>query len=138
MTSWHGPVFRGQVIDPTAFDALIDYHWPGNVRELRNIIERIITLSTTRVMDATSVCSAIGEANTFNNEKFKLSRKQIVRASSLINALEKENGNKEKAAQLLGVNRATVFRWIKELGIDQILADNSHYQKVKTLKQGAL
>lgn len=125
-------------IDPTAFDALIDYHWPGNVRELRNIIERIITLSTTRVMDATSVCSAIGEANTFNNEKFKLSRKQIVRASSLINALEKENGNKEKAAQLLGVNRATVFRWIKELGIDQILADNSHYQKVKTLKQGAL
>lgn len=123
-------------IDPSAFDVLLKHDWPGNVRELKNVIERIITLATSRVIDAESVRATVDdEAAKFSqSRKLKLNRKEILHAGEVIRALEQENGNRAKAAQLLGVHRATFFRWLKQLGIDDIMADPSLYERIRSRK----
>ncbi len=123
-------------IDSSAFDALIEHDWSGNVRELRNVIERIITLTSNRTIDRAAVVDALGEKKTKTgmNSNLKLNRKDSLRASAIIDALEKENNNRNRAADLLGIHRTTFFRWIKQFGIDSIMADPMLRQRIRAQK----
>jgi DNA-binding NtrC family response regulator len=106
-------------IDYEAMQALLAYDWPGNVRELRNTIERATVL-------------ADGEVITMHDltDKFRTLDIEGVSTSSLRQALDEfereyirrsmtENkGNKEAAANKLGVDLATLYRKLKKLRIE--------------------
>lgn len=107
------------LVDDNTLAILLDYRWPGNVRELKNIIqfalvrsrgEKILPLHLPQEI-AKDKNVALGIKIRKNDEattpvKGKLS------VDSAKNAIEKTGGNKSKAARLLGVGRATLYRFI--------------------------
>lgn len=103
-------------IDRQALAALMDYDWPGNVRELQNAIQfafvksrgrKIITLNDLPMeLQNTSLPPAnlAGPLPLARVNNHRLTREAIDQA------LMRANGNKSKAAQILGVSRATLYR----------------------------
>ena len=93
--------------------ALARRNWPGNVRELRNEVARLCILSEGDLDDPTLV----SRPATFGLGD--LSVKEIVPISELERraihaALEKTNGDKRKAAEMLGISRAKIYQRLKD------------------------
>jgi sigma-54 dependent transcriptional regulator, acetoin dehydrogenase operon transcriptional activator AcoR len=92
-----------------ALSKMMDYHWPGNVRELQNALQFAIVKCKGRtvrpghlpleVQDAVRRVSHRGPSRKLDESKVR-------------DALKKTGGNKAKAAKLLGVGRATLYRFI--------------------------
>ncbi|HTF56237.1 MAG TPA: sigma-54 dependent transcriptional regulator [Planctomycetota bacterium] len=110
-------------ITPEAMQLFYKYPWPGNVRELRNAIESMIVLTKDDVLDGDDVPNYIttpratgdsrpGEAGE-TGVHLETAEKELIRQ-----ALAISQGNREKAAQLLGIGERTLYRKIKrfELG----------------------
>jgi two-component system response regulator HydG len=89
---------------------LRDYLWFGNVRELQNVIERAVVLAKTRLITPQDI----------GFEKAKtpeiMSLKEI-RREAIIEALSASRWNVKKAAELLGIGRRTLHRYIKKFNI---------------------
>lgn len=109
----NGRPFR---IEQDGLDELLSYQWPGNVRELRNVVERITTMSDSGVLDRESVRYGISQdlnagAPTLKNitqtESAKLTKDDYMRA------MEHAQGNRTKAAKLLNIHRATLYRKLR-------------------------
>ncbi|KPA15301.1 acetoacetate metabolism regulatory protein AtoC [Candidatus Magnetomorum sp. HK-1] len=95
-------------------DFLTRYSWPGNVRELRNAIEYAYVKCRSQVINVNSLPPEISKFEEKNSRKpgpIKKSRE------SIIIALEKAEGNKKRAAQILGVGRATLYRYLDYYGL---------------------
>ena len=101
-------------IAESALGLLIDYHWPGNVRELENVIERAVILVQGNVVTVEALPAAIREARGERQLIEKgiersLSMEEVERAY-IKRTLEKTRGNKLQAAQILGIDRKTLYR----------------------------
>jgi len=94
---------------------LREYSWPGNTRELRNIAERFSVLSRTSHHYSRLVLDALKQS--FPSDTAGLAepvlRTAPPSAGEISAAVAKCDGNKTKAAQLLGVSRSTLWRWLK-------------------------
>jgi DNA-binding NtrC family response regulator len=116
--------------DPACFEILRRYSWPGNVRELEHLIERIAVLKgegaitesdlpavireTVAIGLPMAVSSAPRNAARSMNLNGELNRLEV----ELIRmALQQSGGNKNKASQILGLNRTTLIEKIKRLGL---------------------
>lgn len=88
------------------------YPWPGNVRELEHILEHACLLCRETVITVEDLppdfVTAAGDAE----------GPQEISSQSILAAIEKSAWNKARAAQLLGISRATLYRKLKELGIE--------------------
>ncbi|GMT47144.1 MAG: acetoacetate metabolism regulatory protein AtoC [bacterium] len=104
-------------ISPEVMRFLMDYPWPGNIRELENVIERSVYLSEDGVVrikdmpDEMIATGSAGEGFRFAEEKSldELQRQYIE------HILERCGGNKKRAAEILGVNRKTIYRKLLEI-----------------------
>ncbi|MGZ3713221.1 MAG: sigma-54-dependent transcriptional regulator [Bdellovibrionota bacterium] len=98
---------------------LMEQKWEGNVRELENVVERAVVLCTGTLIDESDIPSAGTEnAETF----FSTSIADFPTVSQLEEryikiVLEKTAGRKDKAAQILGMNRRTLYRKEREFGL---------------------
>ena len=102
---------------PDAMKILTDYHWKGNIRELKNTIERLVILSQDNeigikdipieIINSTNVTSFIDLDREIPFD-FKEAVEEFEK-NIIINALEKTNGNKVQAAELLNIKRATLY-----------------------------
>ena len=94
-------------------DGLMSYDWPGNVRELQNGIERAYYATPENVLSVQSLPLAVGDIQ---------HRAQAEQPGSetgeILSALTLCGGDVEKAAERLGVSRATLYRHIKRHNID--------------------
>lgn len=98
---------------------LISMQWPGNVRELENLIERLVVLTPNSVIQVNEIPSTdennhesfYGKATEDSPTLEQLEKRYI----QMI--LNKTAHKKEKAAQILGINRRTLYRKEKEFGI---------------------
>ena len=111
-------------ISPSALQLLIWHDFPGNVRELENIIERAVLLETTDSLQASNLSSSILPISTSQAVSPHLPPTTIlplveVEKQALAHALETTDNNVNKAAQALGINRATLYRKLK---VYQLLA----------------
>ena len=109
---------------PEGARRLLNYGWPGNVRELKNIIKRAVLLCESNnitpvelgldsiTFDTSSLTQSQNEASGSLEDATKQVEKELI-----IKALEQTGGNKIKAAKLLKMNRKTLYRKIKNLGI---------------------
>ena len=104
-------------ISEDALRILLNYSWPGNVRELENVIQRAITLSQNEEILPEDLPTPLMEEAGENVIEKGLREKYT------IEQLEKEyikrvlievGGNKSKAAEILGLDRKTLYRKIKE------------------------
>ncbi len=103
--------------------SLVEYQWPGNIRELENVIERSVVMSGVEVLtpEAFALEGGIGLAPNSEepaepNETLQayLDRAAVLRIRV---ALEAANGNRAITATTLGVDRATLYRLMKRLGL---------------------
>ncbi len=96
-------------VSPQAMSLMLDYRWPGNIRELQNAIQFAFVKCNGKVIlpadlplelrEMDAVCVQRGPSKKLNPE---------IVASALV----KTGGNKAKAAKLLGVGRATLYRFL--------------------------
>ncbi len=99
-------------IAPEAIDALLEYRWPGNVRELENAIAFAVIKCRARRIALEHLPPEIrSAAETTRPRHEKISR------SAIEAALQKTGGNRLRAAKVLGIGRATLYRKLAELGI---------------------
>ncbi|MCS7304582.1 MAG: sigma-54 dependent transcriptional regulator [Thermoguttaceae bacterium] len=134
-------------VEPAAMQALQDYDWPGNVRELQNYIERAVLLAPGDVLTvdlladpvlgrpptgrrpATHmsfdmlleelVCRALAEASrSFSSEPLYDRLLQQVERELIRQVLAACGGVQVKAAAQLGLNRNTLYKKIKQYGLD--------------------
>lgn len=101
-----------------ALQKLMGLSWPGNVRELENLVERLVVLSKTPVIQATDIPS--GEEKSFENffgqNVANLPSLEELEKRYIALVLEKTGSRKEKAAQILGINRRTLYRKERDYG----------------------
>ncbi len=114
---------------PGAIAALLRAPWPGNVRQLENVVERAVVLSRGDRIDRADLPAAIGseevsDVATMTPEAAAdgapVPLKQALLAPErriIERALRWCGGNRERAAEALGINRSTVFHKLKKLGI---------------------
>ncbi|MEK6636400.1 MAG: sigma 54-interacting transcriptional regulator [Planctomycetota bacterium] len=102
-------------LTPEALTLLSNYKWPGNVRELRNVIERIVTLAPDcDVLGAEILPQEIYSKSTAQMQKYKSTgtlyeaQKQL-EIEMITDALKTADGNKSKAAELLGISRKVLY-----------------------------
>lgn len=109
----------GISISPSAMHLLQDYDWPGNVRELKNSIESMVVLAKNKLLDVGDLPAHIRESKlapvSFSPESLNLKQveKRLIQA-----ALKESRGNKAAAARLLGLSRRTLYRKLREYGLD--------------------
>ena len=105
-----------------AMNKLVGLRWTGNVRELENVIERAVVLATGNLIDETDIPSseaATGE-QFFGGATSDFPTIEELEKRYIQVVLEKTAGRKDKAAQILGINRRTLYRKEREYGlIDQ-------------------
>jgi DNA-binding NtrC family response regulator len=107
---------------PDAVELMRRHPWPGNVRELQNLMERTVTFNETGVIQAAEL--EFGESNA--EEPIVVAGVQPAAGSSLddmekehiVRVLRETGGNKKKAAEILGIERRTLYNKAKRLGID--------------------
>ncbi|BCS89784.1 sigma-54-dependent transcriptional regulator [Pseudodesulfovibrio sediminis] len=99
---------------------LLNYDWPGNVRELRNVLERALILSDTNVItDNTLPPEVVGTCNDPEPTSPPMSLESVER-EHIIRVLSIYTGNRQKAADALGIGRKTLYRKIQKYGIESV------------------
>lgn len=112
--------------DPEAISTILRYNWPGNVRELENLVERLVILTSGAVIGVEDLPESIregeGENHTFamtipdEGIPFGTAVDEYERRL-ILQALNKTNWVKKKAAELLNINRTTLVEKIKKKNI---------------------
>jgi two-component system response regulator HydG len=117
--SQHGKQLRG--MSPAARRRILAYDWPGNVRQLRNVVESMVVVDYDGLLDADDLPEELGEpletaGDTSTASLAALVGKRLGEVERLFIAetLRVTGGNREVAAQMLGIGERTLYRKIKE------------------------
>jgi two-component system, NtrC family, response regulator HydG len=102
----------------STMDILMNYSWPGNVRELKSAFDYIFaTCDEQNILPLHLPPDMLKRENGSNGTRaLNLSREEL-KKKQLIDALAKANGNKSKAADILGISRVTVWNRMKRYGL---------------------
>jgi two-component system, NtrC family, response regulator HydG len=118
-------------MSPPARTKLIAFNWPGNVRQLRNVIESMVVVDYDGVLDIDDLPTELtGGANTISGSAVTASDGGAGSLSGMVGqpleniermfiseTLAFTGGNREQAAQMLGIGERTLYRKIKEWGL---------------------
>jgi DNA-binding NtrC family response regulator len=111
-------------ITPDAFQKLFDYAWPGNVRELQNAIEYAVVLArqdsigVKELPAEIQLPTALQQAERGVPPRTGVQSLDDVERSTILQALAECHGNKKKAAELLGIQRPTLYNKMRRYAID--------------------
>ena len=107
-------------ISPAALQTLLAYDWPGNVRELRNAIERALLLETTDILQVSNLppqLAAVVPSPTDPRDPAQPLSLPEAERRAVAHALEASDWNITKAAQVLNVNRVTLYRKLRKYNL---------------------
>ncbi len=109
-----------KVLSTEALDALLRHAWPGNVRELRNTIERLVVSSRGSLIEAFDLLDTVQAVRP--NPQFQpfsdLPTLDDLERRYLVHVLDAAKGNRTRAAEILGVDRRTLYRMAERFGIE--------------------
>jgi DNA-binding NtrC family response regulator len=108
---------------PEAMSALQKHSWPGNVRELRNVVERLILLSTDERVDAATVELAIPQASAvpvsgMSGNGPLADRVQAFERETILAELKRNQFHITNTAKALDLERSHLYKKCEQLGID--------------------
>ncbi|MFN0195173.1 MAG: sigma 54-interacting transcriptional regulator [Planctomycetaceae bacterium] len=113
-----GQVIRG--ISDKAMEMLVAYDWPGNIRELQNAVERAVVLASSEIIQVTDIrlstlgsSESDGPAAVPSAAGYREVPLEVIEQEHILTTLELTNGNKSRAAQILGIERSTLDRKLK-------------------------
>lgn len=98
---------------PEAMDILVKYNWPGNIRELENAIERAMVVGTPPYVKPKDLPFQIGEIKKTPSAETLAE----VEKNHIIYILEKNNWNISRSAEILGIDRVTLYNKIEKYGL---------------------
>jgi len=120
-------------ISDQALECMVHYSWPGNVRELRHVIERACILCNGAVLQLKHLPEELQRSSGKEDlspsvfppsipqstltEPFPTAPQYQSEEEKIINALRQANGNRAKAAKILGIARSTLYRQMERYNI---------------------
>ncbi len=125
-----------------AMSALQHYAWPGNVRELQNVVERAVLLGKGPIVTAADLPDQVTAGATMtcvagNSQSLKEAlagpERQII-----LGVLRASNWNRNLTAETLGINRTTLYKKMKRLGLETPADASSGSAYLKPGKRTAL
>ncbi|MCK4739717.1 MAG: sigma-54-dependent Fis family transcriptional regulator [Deltaproteobacteria bacterium] len=108
------------VISEDAARILLNYRWPGNVRELKNLMERLVIMSSSNIVNVEDLPVSIRGSVSVGSGIYGTSIKEARRAFEkefIAKKLSEFNGNISKTAEAIGLERSHLHRKIKSYGI---------------------
>jgi DNA-binding NtrC family response regulator len=110
---------EGASISPAARDLLVTYGWPGNVRELENVIARALALNASGAIlpqDLPEKLRSMGAPGALGGALAAGDRPTLAELERRYAAqvLAESGGNKTRAAEVLGIDRKTLYRLLGE------------------------
>ncbi|PKO44255.1 MAG: sigma-54-dependent Fis family transcriptional regulator [Betaproteobacteria bacterium HGW-Betaproteobacteria-3] len=97
-------------LSATEMDYLMQYDWPGNVRELRNLMERSLILGALNVSALYSLSRSTDDVPAAPGDAPHATDLQTREKQHILSVLDSVQGDKTRAAQLLGISRRTLER----------------------------
>jgi transcriptional regulator with PAS, ATPase and Fis domain len=97
-----------------ALQVLQEYTWPGNVRQLKHLIEKVVILTSTPSLDAEGARDALADLDPHERPIESLADAE---AEQIRKVLAATGGNKSRAAQILGIERKTLYRKLERMGL---------------------
>jgi DNA-binding NtrC family response regulator len=110
-------------IAPEAFQKLLDYSWPGNVRELQNALEYAVVLARQNMIDVKELPRELQLPPALQHIGGTVPAQGVqslddMERVTILQALAQCHGNKKKAAELLGIQRPTLYNKLKRYAIE--------------------
>ena len=108
-------------ISQEAMAVLMNYDLPGNVRELENIMERGVALANESIIEVAHLPEDLRELSirTFRKKEGRISSLEEQEMAYIQWVLKEVAGNKTLAAQILGIDRVSLWRKLKKLGLEE-------------------
>lgn len=108
-----------RTLSDDALKAMLAYDWPGNVRELENCVERACAFTSGPVIHPSDLPSAINQLQYKSipsnaGAASKIMPMSVIERQTILNAIAQLNGDKLKAARVLGIGKTTLYRKLKE------------------------
>jgi DNA-binding NtrC family response regulator len=97
-----------------ALRVLQEYTWPGNVRQLKHLIEKVVILTNAPALDAEDARQALEEVDPHEKPIESLADAE---AEQIRKVLAATGGNKSRAAQILGIERKTLYRKLERMNL---------------------
>src|SRR5579871_3991126 len=101
-------------LSESGLKAMGDYSWPGNVRQLQHLMERLTILAPGGRIDDAAVRQALDQMDSRDHSSETLADTE---AEQIRRVLAATNGNKSRAAKILGIERKTLYRKLERMGL---------------------
>jgi transcriptional regulator with PAS, ATPase and Fis domain len=108
-------------ISTKALNALVRHNWPGNGRELENVIQRMIIFSGTDLIDVDAVPHELRDIKEWRDnstDNYSPQSLEELEISFISRILHENNGNRAVTAEILGIDKTTLWRKIKLYSIE--------------------
>ncbi len=108
-------------ISPEAVRRLAGYHWEGNVRQLQNVISAMVVLAEGQILDVNDIPDPIrGSTEIVPAGQLRLAGRTLgeIERVAIVETLKLTQGNRERAAKVLGIGARTLYRKLKEYGLN--------------------
>jgi DNA-binding NtrC family response regulator len=108
-----------KVLSTEALDALLRHPWPGSVRELKNTIERLVVSSRGSLIEAFDLADTVAAVRPGPQDQpfADLPTLDDLERRYLLHVLDAADGNRSRAAEILGIDRRTLYRMAERFGI---------------------
>ncbi len=110
-----------------ALDAMTAYGWPGNIRELENVVQRAVLLTKSPTLDIDLLPPSVLRNFTGGRAAATIGRGQSLRDALegperqiILDVLRANSFSRNLTADQLGINRTTLYKKMKKLGIDNL------------------
>ena len=105
---------------PRTADALTAYEWPGNVRELENTIERLVVFSRGGAIDLGDLPEPMRQGRVTSHATLfeDLPSLDELEKRYVVHVLKMVSGNRTRAAEVLGIDRRTLYRMMERFGLE--------------------
>jgi transcriptional regulator of acetoin/glycerol metabolism len=101
-------------ISPAALQSMVQWNWPGNIAELADTVAGLIGDAKGSVIERRNLPKHLQQAP----PRRHMSMMETAERGAIIRALDAAGGNKSEAAALLGMGRSTLYRRLRQLGLD--------------------
>lgn len=101
-------------ISPAALQSMVQWNWPGNIAELADTVAVLIGDAKGSVIERRHLPKHLQQAP----PRRHMSMMETAERGAIIRALDAAGGNKSEAAALLGMGRSTLYRRLRQLGLD--------------------